>query len=334
LPPGSTSPRDRRPRWQRGPAPIPLARYAVAPACREAIAAWQAWLGGERRLSPHTAAAYGADLAAFLDFLAEHLGETPDLGDLAALRAADFRAWLARRAAGGGARSSAARAMSVLRSFFRFLDRRGLARNAALATVRTPKLPAAVPKALTESDAGAALDGAESEARLPWLGARDLAIFTLLYGCGLRLSEALGLARRDAPPAAGMLRVLGKGGKTRLVPVLPVVAEAVAAYLAACPYPLSAEGPLFLGARGGPLNPRLVQRRMAELRAAAGLPETATPHALRHSFATHLLAGGGDLRTIQELLGHASLSTTQRYTAVDAARLLAVYDKAHPRARR
>jgi integrase/recombinase XerC len=222
--------------------------------------------------------------------------------------------------------------MSVLRGFFRFLDRNGFAHNAALATVRTPKLPVSVPKPLTAGEAEETLAAVEEFAAQPWVAARDVAILTLLYGGGLRLAEALGLARRAAPLKPGMLSITGKGNKQRLIPILPIVAEAITAYLAVCPHALALEGPLFVGVRGGPLNPRLVQRRMAELRRHLGLPETATPHALRHSFATHLLAGGGDLRTIQELLGHASLSTTQRYTAIDTARLLEVYDKAHPRA--
>jgi integrase/recombinase XerC len=220
-----------------------------------------------------------------------------------------------------------------LRGFFRFLDRCGFAKNAALAAVRTPKLPRSVPKPLSAEDARLALERIVALAEAPWIGQRDLAILTLLYGCGLRLSEALGLMRGEAPLEPGMLSITGKGRKTRLVPVLPAVSEAVAAYLALCPHRLAAKGPLFVGVRGGPLNPRLVQRQMQRLRALLGLPETATPHALRHSFATHLLAGGGDLRSIQELLGHASLSTTQRYTAVDAERLLAVYERAHPRAK-
>jgi integrase/recombinase XerC len=315
-----------------GPASIPLARYSATPDLVDAIAQWTSWLADERRASAHTIAAYGSDLAAFLDFLAEHRGAVPSLAELGALTAADFRAYLARRAAQDLMRSSTARALSMLRGFFRFLDRRQLARNPALAAVKTPKLPKSVPRALSAEDAAAALE-ARQEARAPWLGKRDAAILTLLYGCGLRLGEALDLTRRDAPLAPGTLTVTGKGNKTRRVPVLPAVAEAVQAYLALCPYDLAPGEALFVGLRGGPLNPRLVQRRMQELRAELGLPETASPHALRHSFATHLLAGGGDLRAIQELLGHASLSTTQRYTAVDAARLVAVYDKAHPRAK-
>ncbi len=316
----------------RGPA-IPLSRFAAASDLAAAISEWQSWLEDERRAARHTALAYGRDLAGFLDFLREHLGGIPSIVALEALGPADFRAYLAARAQDGIERSSSARALSTLRGFFRFLDRRGLAKNAALAAVRTPKLPKSVPKPLSAEDAGLALERIAELAEAPWIGRRDLAILTLLYGCGLRLSEALGLARSEAPLRPGMLSITGKGRKTRLVPVLPAVSEAIAEYLALCPHRLTAKGPLFVGVRGGPLNPRLVQRQMQRLRALLGLPETATPHALRHSFATHLLAGGGDLRSIQELLGHASLSTTQRYTAVDAERLLAVYDRAHPRAK-
>jgi integrase/recombinase XerC len=211
------------------------------------------------------------------------------------------------------------------------LQRRGLAQTTALAALRSPKLPHSVPKPLTIEDAAGSLDSAVEVANKQWEGKRDTAILTLLYGCGLRLSEALGLSRGEAP-LGEMMAITGKGGKQRLLPVLPAVREAVAEYLAACPYKLDKDGPLFVGSRGGPLNPRIVQRQMAALRGFLSLPETATPHALRHSFATHLLGGGGDLRAIQELLGHASLSTTQRYTSVETERLLAIYDASHPRA--
>jgi integrase/recombinase XerC len=315
------------------PAPVAPARFSAASDLKDAIAAWQSWLGAERRASPHTLAAYGRDLALFLDFLAEHRGGTPSLASLEALSPADFRAFLAMRAAADIKRSSSARAMSVLRSFFRFLDRRGLVKNAALAAVRTPKLAKPVPKALSVEAAAGALELAPSLASKEWEGKRDLAVFTLLYGAGMRIGEALSLTRREAPVKAGTVSITGKGNKTRLVPILPAVAEAVADYLAACPHKLAPDGPLFVAARRGALGPRPVQARMAKLRALLGLDEHATPHALRHSFATHLMAEGADLRAIQELLGHASLSTTQRYTAVDAARLAAVYDKAHPRAK-
>jgi integrase/recombinase XerC len=312
------------------PEPVPLARFSAADDLRAAIGLWAAWLTGERRASAHTVAAYGRDLAFFLDFLTEHLGELPSLAAINTLRPGDFRAYLARRAQDGIERGSLARGLSVLRGFLRFLQRRGLAATTALAALRSPKLPHSVPKPLTVEDAAGSLDAAAATNK--WKGKRDTAILTLLYGCGLRLSEALGLSR-GAAPLGEMLIITGKGSKQRLVPVLPAVCEAVADYLAACPFMLPKDGPLFVGSRGGPLNPRIVQRQMAALRGFLGLPDTATPHALRHSFATHLLGAGGDLRAIQELLGHASLSTTQRYTSVETERLLAIYDAAHPRAR-
>jgi integrase/recombinase XerC len=309
-----------------------LARFAAADDLRAAIGLWSAWLTGERRASAHTVAAYGRDLAFFLDFLTEHLGELPTLAAVSALRPADFRAYLARRAQDHVERRSLARGMSVLRGFIRFLQRREFASTTALGTLRSPKLPASVPKPLTIADATRAVDAVGELARKAWQGKRDIAILALLYGCGLRLSEALGLSRGEAP-LSEVLVITGKGRKQRQLPVLPVVRAAVADYLAACPYALAKDGPLFVGARGGALSPRSVQRGMEMLRGHLGLPETATPHALRHSFATHLLGAGGDLRAIQELLGHASLSTTQRYTSVETERLLAVYDAAHPRAR-
>ncbi len=298
-----------------------------------AIADWQRWLKTERRVSEHTFDAYVRDLAAFLVFLTGHLGAAPDLADFAALAPADFRSYLAHRANAGISRCSIARGVSTLRNLFRFLERTDRVHNPALKTVRTPRLPKTVPKALDEDDALAAIRDAGAAQEEPWLAARDTALLLMLYGCGLRIGEALALTCAEIP-RGDSLRVTGKGRKQRIVPVLPVVREAVAAYRKICPYAASPEGPLFVGARGGPLNPGVVQRQMRLLRARLGLPETATPHALRHSFATHLLAQGGDLRTIQELLGHASLSTTQRYTVVDARRLSSVYNAAHPRARR
>ena len=314
------------------PHPVPLPRFAAADDLSAAIALWSAWLAGERRASAHTIAGYGRDLAAFLDFLTEHVGALPSLATLDGLRPADFRAFLARRAGDGLERSSLARSMSVLRNFVRFLQRRGLTGTTALAALRSPKLPQSVPKPLSVGDAIAAVETAGEVARKEWHQKRDIAFLVLIYGCGLRLSEALGLRRAEAP-LGETLTVTGKGGKTRQLPVLPAVREATADYLAACPYRLNADDPLFVGARGGPLHPRLVQRQMTAVRYHLGLPATATPHALRHSFATHLLGAGGDLRAIQELLGHASLSTTQRYTSVETERLLTVYQDAHPRAR-
>jgi len=314
------------------PEPVPLARFSAAHDLRAAIGLWTAWLAGERRASAHTLAAYGRDLAFFLDFLTEHLGELPSLATINALHPADFRAYLARRAQDQIERSSLARGLSVLRGFVRFLQRRGLASTTALVALRSPKLPQSIPKPLTIDDATGSVAAAGVLATSGWQGKRDTAILVLLYGCGLRLSEALGLTRAEVP-LGEILAITGKGGKQRLLPVLPAVRDAVTDYLAACPYALTREDPLFVGARGGPLNPRLVQRQMELLRGFLGLPQTATPHALRHSFATHLLGAGGDLRAIQELLGHASLSTTQRYTQVETERLLAIYAVAHPRAR-
>jgi integrase/recombinase XerC len=302
------------------------------PALIRAIEDWRQWLSIERNCSAHTLDAYGRDLAAFLNFLAEHEGHRVGLADLTSLTGADFRGYLARRAGDGLTKSSTARGLSSLRNFFRFLERRGLAANAAIGAVRTPKLPRGVPKPLTIDDAKSALDVAFELHDDPWQAARDRALFTLIYGCGLRISEALGLTIGDVP-TGDAITILGKGNKQRVVPLLAIVKDRIVAYLQLCPHTLGKRDPLFVGARGQKLNPGVVQRQMRKVRAMLGLPETATPHALRHSFATHLLAGGGDLRTIQELLGHASLSTTQRYTEVDTARLIDVYKDSHPRAR-
>ncbi len=306
----------------------------AAPDLRTAIEDWQTWLRGERRAALNTRTAYLGDLTRFLEFLMGHLGGQPTLASLAELRPADFRAWLAAQAARGVSRSTSARGLSVVRGFYRWLAKAGLVDNPAVAALKTPRVPRPVPKALTAEEARDLLDSAAELARAPWIGKRDAAVIALLYGCGLRIGEALSLARREAPePGQDALTVTGKGGKERAVPLLPVVVEAIRDYVEACPHALAPEGPLFVGVRGKALGARHIQARMAELRVLLGLPETASPHALRHSFATHLLAGGGDLRAIQELLGHASLSTTQRYTDVDAAGLLAVYERAHPRAR-
>ncbi len=304
----------------------------AAPGLAQALQAWRDWLRAERRASPHTRAAYERDLAAFLAFLVDHLGGPADLDDLKALTAADFRAYLAARTNEGLSRASLARAMSSLRGFFKWLERTGRLSNPAITTVRTPRPPRNVPRPLAEDEALEALSTVAELQDEPWLAARDLALFTLLYGCGLRLGEALALTIGQAPKGDTMV-VTGKGNKQRLVPVLPLVRQAVDAYLAQRPYSKDADQPLFVGARGKSLNPGVVQRQMRRLRALLGLGEKATPHALRHSFATHLLAQGGDLRTIQELLGHSSLTTTQRYTEVDATRLTAVHGRAHPRAR-
>lgn len=309
----------------------PLGGIPVGPDLGDAVRAWRDWLVHERRVAANTVEAYGRDLAAFLRFLAGHLGGPPALADLAGLGPADVRAFLARCHARGLSRASSARALAAVRGFARFLDRRGFVHVPAVRMVRTPKVPRGLPRPLSETEALSAVHTVEALSDAPWIGKRDKALLALLYGCGLRLGEALGLKRRQVAEAETLI-VTGKGSKQRLVPVLAAVAEAIAAYLAACPYDPGADGPLFLGARGGPLDPGVAQRQVRRLRALLRLPETATPHALRHSFATHLLSAGGDLRTIQELLGHASLATTQRYTAVDAERLLAVHRAAHPRA--
>jgi integrase/recombinase XerC len=310
-----------------------LSDGAVEPAAAAAVADWRAWLGHERRGSAHTLDAYGRDLADFFGFLARHLGFPPGLKDLAELRRDDFRAYLADRRGRRLAPASTARALSTLRGFFRYLERNGLGANAAISQVATPRVPKSVPKALSEPEALEAIDSVADLSDEPWIAKRDVALLTLLYGCGLRLGEALSLKRGQAPKGDSMV-IVGKGRKERIAPILPAVRSAIAEYLAACPYGLGEDDPLFVGARGQRLNPGVAQRQVRRLRGLLGLPETATPHALRHSFATHLLAGGGDLRTIQELLGHASLSTTQRYTEVDAARLIDVYAKTHPRAGR
>ncbi len=302
------------------------------PDLAKAREAWLKSLGDERRLSALTLDAYERDTRQFLHFLAEHLGGAPGVSDVSELRPADLRAFLARRRSGGAGSRTLGRGLAGIRSFLRFLEKRGLATAAGAAAMRAPKQPKSLPKPLTAIDARRVVSAGEQLSEEPWIAARDAAVLTLLYACGLRISEALGLPGSELKPGQSMLRVTGKGGKTRIVPVLPAALKAVADYRRLCPYDLAADGPLFRGARGGRLDPAIIQRAMARMRGALGLPDTATPHALRHSFATHLLGRGGDLRTIQELLGHASLSSTQVYTGVDTERLLAVYDAAHPRA--
>ena len=313
-------------------SPKILVNFAAEPAVVRAIEEWWKWMTVEKNCSDHTLDAYARDLSAFFKYLSPHLGFPPGLSDLENLTTIDFRGYLAKRHNDGLSRSSTARAVSTLRNFFKFLDRRELAHNAAIKAVKTPKLPRSIPKPLSEIEAREALSVIGDLHDTPWIAARDMAVLTLLYGCGLRISEALELNRSEAPSGQAMM-ITGKANKQRVVPLLSVVVEAVNAYIDACPFTLSPEGPLFVGARGKRLNPGVFQKQVRNLRHYLGLPETATPHAMRHSFATHLLSGGGDLRTIQELLGHASLSTTQRYTDVDAGRLSAVYKQAHPRAK-
>lgn len=299
----------------------------------KARAEWLAALANERRLSPLTLDAYERDTRQFLHFMTGYHGGAPALADIAELKPADFRAFLARRRKDGAGARTLGRGLAGIRSFIRFLERRGLASSAGAVAMRAPRQPKSLPRPLTSSDARKAVAADGQIAEEPWVAARNAAVLTLLYGCGLRISEALGLRGGDlADEGETMLRITGKGGKTRLVPLLPVAQRAAGEYRRLCPFHLAPEEPLFRGVRGGPLRPEIIQREMVRLRGALGLPDTATPHALRHSFATHLLAGGGDLRTIQELLGHASLATTQIYTGVDTARLLDIYDAAHPRA--
>ncbi len=306
---------------------------AIAPKVAAEIDAWLRHLHAERQLSAKTIEAYRRDVTQFLHFLAEHLGGAPSLKELAALAPADVRAFLAARRADNIGSRSLMRALAGIRAFGRFLERNGKGRLAALAAVRGPKLGKTLPRPLPIDAAKRMADPtlAAGDGRGVWIHARDAAVLGLLYGCGLRVSEALGVKRAEFD-GRDALTVTGKGRKQRMVPLIAPVATLIANYIALCPYELPADGPLFVGAQGGPLSPRLVQLSMARLRGALGLGASATPHALRHSFATHLLAGGGDLRAIQELLGHASLSTTQIYTAVDAERLIEAYRSAHPRA--
>jgi integrase/recombinase XerC len=299
------------------------------------VSRWLSHLRAERRLSPKTLEAYGRDLRQCLEFLCEHWGERLTLARFAALTSADVRAFMAARRANGVGSRSLTRTLAGLRSFARFLERQRKGKLAALAAIRSPKLGKSLPKPIPIAAARRLADPAErvNEAREAWVLARDAAVMALLYGSGLRISEALSLTRRDVPsPGAGeVLTVTGKGNKRRMVPVLETVLKLIADSVALCPHVLAEDGPIFVGMRGGPLNARVIQFTMERLRGALGLPASATPHALRHSFATHLLSRGGDLRAIQELLGHSSLSTTQVYTAIDTERLLEVYRSAHPR---
>ncbi len=296
-----------------------------------AMADWLAHLRHERGAAANTLTAYARDLRQFATYLEHRLGRPPCLGDLPQLELKAFRGFLAERRRQGVESRSLARTLSALRQFFRWLEGEQIVASRAVRQVARPRIAHSVPKPLTVAKAAAVVDSAEGGP--DWIAARDTAVLLLLYGSGLRISEALGLKVEDAPLGdRDVMRIVGKGGKERLVPVLPVTRRAVARYVELCPHPLARGEALFRGAKGGPLSPRLIQLAMERLRGALGLPATATPHALRHSVATHLLSAGADLRQIQELLGHASLSTTQIYTEVDRERLLAVYDAAHPRA--
>lgn len=313
----------------------PLELASADPSIAQEMARWLAHLGAERRLSPKTLEAYSRDLRQCLDFLCAHWGERVTLKRFASLEATDVRAFMAMRRADDIAGRSLMRALAGLRSFGRFLEREGKGKVGALSAIRAPKVAKTLPKPLPMASAKRLADADEraGEDRETWILVRDAAVMALLYGSGLRISEALGLKRREVPKAGegDVLIVTGKGNKTRMVPVLQNVLALVQEYVSLCPHALPPEGPIFVGARGGPLSPRIIQLAMERLRGALGLPDSATPHALRHSFATHLLSRGGDLRAIQELLGHSSLSTTQIYTGIDSERLLEVYASAHPR---
>jgi integrase/recombinase XerC len=303
----------------------------ISPAARDAL---EHWVASKRALdgaSDNTILAYQGDVADFIAFMTGHFGAPQGLGALARIGVSDMRAWMAAERGGGLGARSLARKLSAVKSFYKWLAEREAFEPTAVLTTRAPKFQKKLPRPLAEDAARAMIETVEAQAREPWVATRDMAVVTLLYGCGLRISEALGLTGRDAP-LPEVLRIIGKGGKERVVPVIAPARQAVAAYCEACPFDLDADGALFRGVRGGPLSPRAIQSVMAHARLQLGLPASATPHAMRHSFATHLLEAGGDLRAIQELLGHASLSTTQAYTAVDTARLMAVYAQSHPKA--
>ena len=303
----------------------------IAPACRDALQAWLAARAALDGAAENTLDAYRGDVAEFIAFMTRHRGAPQGLGALARIEVADMRAWMAQMRADGCSARSLARKLSAVKNFYRWLAQREGFEPTAVLSARAPKFQRKLPRPLSEDAARAMIDTVEQQALAPWVAARDVAVVTLLYGCGLRISEALGLTGADAPLPA-TLRITGKGGKQRLVPVIPAARAAVDHYLQLCPHVPAPDLPLFRGVRGGALNPRAIQAVVARSREQLGLPASATPHAMRHSFATHLLARGGDLRAIQELLGHASLSTTQTYTAVDSAKLMEVYARAHPRA--
>ena len=319
-----------------GSPPGPAAIFSASADLQARAVAWLSHLALERRYSGHTLEAYSRDLAQFLFFLTHYSGGLPDLSAMAALTPTDLRAFLAERRNTGAQNRSLARTLAALRSFARHLEKDGHGSATIFTNVRSPKLKRSLPKPVSANAAVrmASADVRSGEAREEWVLARDAAVIGLLYGCGLRISEALGLARAQAPIGnCDLLTIIGKGNKARQVPVIAAVRTAVETYLAECPFDLSPEGPLFIGVKGKQLSPRIIQLVIERMRGALRLDSTATPHALRHSFATHLMVRGGDLRAIQELLGHASLSTTQIYTSVDSQRLLDAYRSAHPRER-
>jgi integrase/recombinase XerC len=305
---------------------------SARPDLAKARALWLANLEHGKRFSAHTLDAYKRDTRQFFQFLTGHCGGAPGIADIKELRPSDFRAFLARRRNEGAGVRTLGRSLAGVRSFLKHLEREGLVNAAGARALRAPKQPKSLPKPLAPDKALSVASSAGDLADEPWIAARNVAVLTLLYGCGLRISEALGLTGTDISDGQRTLSIIGKGSKTRIVPLLPAIHKAITEYRALCPFDLHGETPLFRGAKGGALHAAIIQREMQKLRGALGLPDSATPHALRHSFATHLLSAGGDLRSIQELLGHASLSTTQIYTAVDSTRLMSAWAAAHPRA--
>jgi integrase/recombinase XerC len=305
-------------------------KYITETECQKAVSLWLDWLGHERQLANNTQTAYLHDLEVFMSFMAKHLGGAVSITDLQNLNTRDFRAYMASIQLSGLSKSSTARAISTIKNFFRYLEQQIRIKNDSINLLKSPKLPHSIPKALTVNDAKTTLKAPETLAKSPWIGLRDMAILHLLYGCGLRISEAINM-NGDEIPITETITITGKGGKQRLVPILPEVRDAIENYINACPYIIKLDSPLFFGAQGKRLNPAIIQRTMRTIQGLLGLASTATPHALRHSFGTHLLLSGADLRAIQELLGHTSLSTTQRYTEVNSAHLIETHKKAHPR---
>lgn len=318
-----------------GRSDLELNPPSLAPDLAQRFGEWVGYLTHEKRFSRHTLRAYTADLHYFFEFLTKHNGHPPSMNELGDTTLGDFRSWLSRRMIDGAGASTRARALASVRNFLRWLDRQGHLHNPAIGHIRTPKQPRRLPRALPVDQARKLVEQTAQSippAQEEWIGLRDTALFTLLYGAGLRIDEALKLDY-GSRPMEGYVRIMGKGNKERMVPILKIVDDAINAYIAACPFPFEKQTPLFMGSRGGRLNQGVAQKQLRYVRRALGLPESLTPHALRHSFATHILVNGADLRSIQELLGHASLKTTQRYLDFDNAQLLSIYDRAHPRAK-
>ncbi|KPU82628.1 recombinase XerC [Marinosulfonomonas sp. PRT-SC04] len=304
---------------------------AISAGAADALEEWLTTIKALNATADNTISAYRSDLLGYIAFISNHFGDATGLAPLKQIKVTDMRAWMAHERTRGVSPRSLARSLSAVKSFYRWLAERDSFAPTVVLSARSPRFQKKLPRPLTVDAARAMIDTVEVQSVRDWVGVRDAAVITLLYGCGLRISEALSLTGADAP-LPEVLRITGKGNKTRIVPVIEPARAAVASYLRACPHQIGPETPLFRAVRGGPLRPRAIQKVMEATRMQLGLPATATPHAMRHSFATHLLGAGGDLRAIQELLGHASLSTTQAYTAVDTARLMEVYDKTHPRA--